>query len=107
MAVIAAAAIAAGAAGAVAWLATRPAAVAVTEQAERIAVLPFSASGPGVEVLGEGMVDLLATNLQGVGGIQTVDPRAGAQAMGEGAPGRGEWLSRPSISDVSSAPARS
>jgi TolB-like protein len=75
MAVIAAAAIAAGAAGAVAWLATRPAAVAVTEEAETIAVLPFSASGPGVEVLGEGMVDLLTTNLQGVGGIQAVDPR--------------------------------
>jgi len=75
VAVIAAAAIAAGAAGAVAWLATRPTAVAVTEQAERIAVLPFSASGPGVEVLGEGMVDLLTTNLQGVGGIQVVDPR--------------------------------
>ncbi len=75
VAVIAAAAVAAGAAGAVAWLATRPKAVAVTQEAERIAVLPFSASGPGVEVLGEGMVDLLATNLQGVGGIQTVDPR--------------------------------
>jgi serine/threonine-protein kinase len=75
MAVIAAAALAAGAAGAVAWLATRPTALAVTEEAERIAVLPFSASGPGVEVLGEGMVDLLTTNLQGVGGIQAVDPR--------------------------------
>ena len=75
MAVIAAAAIAAGAAGAVAWLATRPSAIAVTEEAETIAVLPFSASGPGVEVLGEGMVDLLATNLQGVGGIKAVDPR--------------------------------
>ena len=47
----------------------------MTEEAERIAVLPFSASGPGVEVLGEGMVDLLTTNLQGVGGIQAVDPR--------------------------------
>jgi len=75
MIVIAAAAIAAGAAGAVAWLATRPSAIAVTEEAETIAVLPFSASGPGVEVLGEGMVDLLATNLQGVGGIKAVDPR--------------------------------
>ncbi len=75
MIVIAAAAIAAGAAGAVAWLATRPSAIAVTEEAETIAVLPFSASGPGVEVLGEGMVDLLATNLQGVGGIEAVDPR--------------------------------
>jgi tetratricopeptide (TPR) repeat protein/TolB-like protein len=75
MAVIAAAAIAAGAAGAVAWLATRPSAVAVTEEAETLAVLPFNASGPGVEVLGEGMVDLLTTNLQGVGGIRAVDPR--------------------------------
>jgi eukaryotic-like serine/threonine-protein kinase len=75
MLVIAAAAIAAGAAGAVAWLATRPRALAVTEEAERIAVLPFNASGPGVEVLGEGMVDLLTTNLQGVGGIEAVDPR--------------------------------
>ena len=75
MAVVAAAAIAAGAAGAVAWLVTRPTAVAVTEEAETIAVLPFSASGAGVEVLGEGMVDLLTTNLQGVGGIQAVDPR--------------------------------
>ncbi len=73
--VLAAAAIAASAAGAVAWLATRPSAIAVTEEAETIAVLPFNASGPGVEVLGEGMVDLLATNLQGVGGIKTVDPR--------------------------------
>ncbi len=75
MAVIAAAAIAAGAAGAVAWMATRPTAVAVTEEAETIAVLPFTASGAGVEVLGEGMVDLLTTNLQGVGGIRAVDPR--------------------------------
>jgi len=75
MAVIAAAAIAAGAAGAVAWLATRPSAIAVTEEAETIAVLPFNASGPGVDLLGEGMVDLLATNLQGVGGINAVEPR--------------------------------
>ena len=75
MAVVAAASIAAGAAGAVAWLATRPSGIAVTEEAETIAVLPFRASGPGVEVLGEGMVDLLATNLQGVGGIKAVHPR--------------------------------
>ena len=75
LAVIAAAAVAAGAAGVVAWFATRPTAVAVTREAETIAVLPFNASGPGVEVLGEGMVDLLTTNLQGVGGIEVVDPR--------------------------------
>jgi serine/threonine-protein kinase len=89
VAVIAAAAVAAGAAGAVAWLATRPEAVAVTEEAERIAVLPFSASGPGVEVLGEGMVDLLTTNLQGVGGIQTVDPRLVLKRWGRKDPDEG------------------
>ena len=43
--------------------------------------------GPGVEVLGEGMVDLLATNLQGVGGITAVEPRPGAASGGAGAPG--------------------
>ncbi len=43
--------------------------------AEVIAVMPFRASGTGVEVLGEGMVDLLSTNLDGVGGIRAVDPR--------------------------------
>jgi serine/threonine-protein kinase len=73
--VLVAAAIAAAAAGVVAWFVTRPSGLAVTEEAERIAVLPFAASGPGVEVLREGMVDLLATNLQGVGGIRAVEPR--------------------------------
>nr|MBA3894848.1 protein kinase [Gemmatimonadales bacterium] len=73
--VLAAAGVAAAAAGLVAWFATRPNASAVAAAAETIAVLPFNASGPGVEVLGEGMVDLLATNLQGVGGIKAVAPR--------------------------------
>ena len=41
-----------------------------------LAVLPFHTSGPGVEFLSEGMMDLLATNLRGVAGINTVDPRA-------------------------------
>jgi serine/threonine-protein kinase len=54
----------------------RPEGAAVASAAETIAILPFNASGPGTEVLGEGMVDLLSTNLQGVGGIRTVDPRA-------------------------------
>jgi serine/threonine-protein kinase len=83
MVVIAAAAVAAAAAGAVAWVATRPERVAVTEEAETIAVLPFNASGPGVEELGEGMVDLLSTNLQGVGGIGTVDPRRVLKRWGD------------------------
>jgi serine/threonine-protein kinase len=74
--VLLAGAIAAVLAGAGVWLATRPQGHRVAPAAEMLAVLPFHTSGPGVEFLGEGMVDLLATNLRGVGGIKTVDPRA-------------------------------
>jgi eukaryotic-like serine/threonine-protein kinase len=69
------AAVALVAAGGIGWMATRPSPPAKAA-AETIAVLPFSASGPGIEFLGEGMVDLLATNFDGVGDIRTVDPRA-------------------------------
>ncbi len=48
---------------------------AVRPDAQVIAVLPFNTSGPGVELLGEGMVDLLSPNLDAVGAIRTVDPR--------------------------------
>ncbi len=42
-----------------------------------IAVLPFSVHGnPRYNYLGEGMVDLLATKLDGAGTIRAVDPRA-------------------------------
>jgi eukaryotic-like serine/threonine-protein kinase len=47
----------------------------VAPEAEVIAVLPFRASGAGLEVMGEGMVDLLARDLDAVGGVRTVDPR--------------------------------
>jgi serine/threonine protein kinase len=47
----------------------------VAPEAEVIAVLPFRASGVGLEVMGEGMVDLLARDLDAVGGVRTVDPR--------------------------------
>jgi serine/threonine-protein kinase len=47
----------------------------VASEASIIAVLPFATTGPDVGLLGEGMVDLLSTNLSGVGGISTVDPR--------------------------------
>ena len=50
-------------------------ATSVAAGADVIAVLPFSATGPDVEYLGEGMVDLLSTNLNAVGGIRTVDSR--------------------------------
>ncbi len=81
-----AALLAAAAAGG--WLVTRTAAGRVAPAAETLAVLPFNTSGPGVEFLGEGMVDLLATNLRGVGGISTVSPRAVLQEW-EDARGRG------------------
>lgn len=42
-----------------------------------IAVLPFSVRGdPRFSYLGEGMVELLATKLDGAGALRTVDPRA-------------------------------
>ncbi len=47
----------------------------VVAGAESIAVMPFSATGAGVELMGEGMVDLLSTNLNTVGGIRAVEPR--------------------------------
>ncbi|MEO8138274.1 MAG: protein kinase [Gemmatimonadota bacterium] len=47
----------------------------VVAGAESIAVMPFSTSGAGVELMGEGMVDLLSTNLNSVGGIRAVEPR--------------------------------
>ena len=57
------------------WFASRPSSRRVAPAAEMLAVLPFHTSGPGVQFLSEGMMDLLATNLRGVGGINTVDPR--------------------------------
>ncbi|MEO8030283.1 MAG: serine/threonine-protein kinase [Gemmatimonadota bacterium] len=58
------------------WIAFGPSrAGAVVAGAESIAVLPFSASGAGVETMSEGMVDLLSTNLNTVGGIHVTDPR--------------------------------
>jgi len=43
----------------------------------RIAVLPFTVRGSReVAYLGEGMVDLLSTKLDGAGDVRTVDPRA-------------------------------
>ncbi|HEU5050226.1 MAG TPA: protein kinase [Gemmatimonadales bacterium] len=62
---------------------SRPAGSPVVEGAQRIAVLPFRTSGPGVELLGEGMVDLISTNLDAVGAITTVEPRTVLQRWKE------------------------
>jgi serine/threonine-protein kinase len=48
----------------------------VVSGAETIAVMPFSTNGQAVEGLGEGFVDLLAGNLDGVGPIRAIDPRS-------------------------------
>ena len=64
------------AAAAAAWIFFGPrTAGPVVAGAESIAVMPFTASGAGVELMGEGMVDLLSTNLNTVGGIRAVEPR--------------------------------
>lgn len=48
---------------------------AVRPGADVIAVLPFNTSGPSVRLLGEGLVDLLSTNLNEVGHVRAIDPR--------------------------------
>jgi serine/threonine-protein kinase len=58
------------------WLVPRAAAGSVASGADVIAVIPFTTSGAGLELLGEGMVDLLSRNLDGVGGIRAIEPRA-------------------------------
>jgi eukaryotic-like serine/threonine-protein kinase len=55
----------------------------VVRDANVIAVLPFSVSGQGVDYLGEGLVDLVATNLTQVGGLEIVPPRLAVQKWKE------------------------
>lgn len=45
------------------------------EAAPGLAVLPFRTTGEGLETWGEGMVDLLSRNLDGVGGLRAIDSR--------------------------------
>ncbi len=53
-----------------------PTEVGATDAAEGIAVLPFTVSGVEDEAFwGEGMVDLLSTNLDGMGGFRAIDSR--------------------------------
>ena len=70
------------------WIATRSSGQKVAPAAESLAVLPFRTAGPGVEFLGEGMVDLLSTNLGGVGGIYAIDPRTVLQRWNRSEGGR-------------------
>ncbi|MBW3631333.1 MAG: hypothetical protein KY464_18875, partial [Gemmatimonadetes bacterium] len=54
-----------------------PAIISAAPSSSVIAVLPFAVHGdPRFAYLGEGMLDLLSTNLDGAGELRTVDPRA-------------------------------
>jgi DNA-binding SARP family transcriptional activator len=60
-----------------------------------IAVLPFAVRGDArLAYLGEGMVDLLATKLDGAGDIRTVDPRALLRALEHDGGGEGAEIAR-------------
>jgi tetratricopeptide (TPR) repeat protein len=52
-----------------------PAEVGATDADEGIAIVPFKVSGADLEVWREGMVDLLSTNLDGMGGFRAIDSR--------------------------------
>ncbi|HEY7461807.1 MAG TPA: tetratricopeptide repeat protein, partial [Gemmatimonadota bacterium] len=52
-----------------------------------IAVLPFSIRGTGLDVWREGMVDVLSTNLDGVGGLRAIDSRTVLARWREQVPG--------------------
>ena len=49
--------------------------ISAEEAGAGIAVLPFTVTGPDMEVWSEGMVDLMADNLDGTGGLRAIDPR--------------------------------
>jgi serine/threonine-protein kinase len=51
-----------------------------------IAVLPFQATGPGLDLWREGMIDLLSTNLDGAGGLRAIDSRTVLARWGETVP---------------------
>lgn len=69
-----------------AWFARPHLVPDVRPGAEVIAVLPFTATGAGVDVLGEGLVDLLSANLNEVGLIRTINPRTTLYEFDRAAP---------------------
>jgi TolB-like protein len=52
-----------------------PSQASASEAAEGIAVVPFEVRGQDLEIWREGMMDLLAHGLDGVGGFRTIDSR--------------------------------
>ena len=88
----------------VARLRTRQAAPVIEPEpaplARAIAVLPFSVRGSaGLAYLGEGMVDLLGTKLEGAGDLRTIDPRSvltyiAQEKIGSATPENGHAVAR-------------
>lgn len=56
-------------------LALGPTEAGADQPGEGIAVVPFEVRGEDLDIWREGMMDLLANNMDGVGGFRTVDPR--------------------------------
>jgi tetratricopeptide (TPR) repeat protein/TolB-like protein len=52
-----------------------PAEIGASSAADGIAILPFDVAGPDSELWREGMVDLLSSGLDGIGGYRTIDAR--------------------------------
>jgi tetratricopeptide (TPR) repeat protein/TolB-like protein len=63
---------------------------AFAEAAPGIAVLPFSVHGEGLDMWREGMVNLLSTDMNGVGGLRTIDGRTVLARWHERVPETGE-----------------
>ncbi len=67
------------------WIPRPPALRSVDLDSAALVVLPFEVRGSEeVAFLREGMVDLLSTKLDGVGGLRVVDPHATFAAVGDG-----------------------
>jgi len=63
-----------------------PDTVLAESAAPGIAVLPFTVNDPGLDQWREGMVDLLATNLDGAGGFRAIDNRTVLARWAEAVP---------------------
>jgi tetratricopeptide (TPR) repeat protein/TolB-like protein len=66
-----------------------PADAVAENAAPGIAVLPFTIQGAELEVWREGMVDLLSTNLDGAGGLRSIDSRTVLARWNEQVPAGG------------------
>lgn len=71
-----------------------------------VAVVPFSVSGAGADMWREGMVDLLATNLDGLGGLRAIDSRTLLARWREQVPGEGDTDLRTALAVAASTGAR-